>query len=69
MATVTDAPHEAGLLHLNCDKANHVLGWHPRWDFMRTVAETVHWYKEIEAGQPALEVSTQQLKRYMEINV
>ena len=26
------APHEAGLLHLNCDKAIQQLGWTPRWN-------------------------------------
>ena len=25
------APHEAGRLHLQIDKAHHRLGWQPRW--------------------------------------
>ena len=25
------APHEAGRLHLQIDKAHHQLGWRPRW--------------------------------------
>ena len=25
------APHEAGRLHLQIDKAHHQLGWQPRW--------------------------------------
>lgn len=36
--------HEAGMLNLTTDKAFHVLGWRPRWDFERTVRETVTWY-------------------------
>lgn len=39
------APHEAGRLMLAVDKAHHVLGWSPRWDFDRTVRETVRWYR------------------------
>jgi len=66
VAAIPNAPREARYLHLNCDKANHSLHWHPRWDFAHTVAETVHWYKEISADRPALEVSTQQLRHYME---
>ena len=31
------APHEASLLNLVIDKANHQLGWNPRWDFATTV--------------------------------
>ncbi|HEX3031251.1 MAG TPA: CDP-glucose 4,6-dehydratase [Bacillota bacterium] len=60
------APHEAGLLHLNCDKARQLLGWHSRWDFERTVCETAEWYREIGAGTPALEVSGGQIQDYME---
>ncbi len=37
---------EAPLLSLAIDKAKQVLGWQPRWDFSRTVAETVAWYRE-----------------------
>lgn len=60
------APHEARLLHLNCDKSQQLLNWHPRWDFERTVEETVRWYKEVLAGKPALQISKQQIKSHME---
>jgi len=66
VAQQANAPHEAGLLHLNCDKAHQLLGWHPKWDFDRTVAETVHWYREITSGAPAREVSSKQIQSYME---
>ncbi len=42
-----DAPHEAGLLNLNTDKAWHCLGWRPVWDFQTAVKETVQWYQEV----------------------
>jgi len=60
------APHEASLLHLNCDRAQQVLGWHPRWGFDIAVEETTRWYKEAIADKPALQISKQQIKRYME---
>jgi CDP-glucose 4,6-dehydratase len=60
------APHEATLLHLNCDKARLELGWKPAWNFEQTVDETVHWYKEIMAGADARELARRQIKRYME---
>lgn len=59
-------PHEAGLLHLNCDKARHYLGWKPRWIFERTVQETVAWYRAVASGEEAAEVSTAQIQAYME---
>lgn len=58
--------HEAGLLHLNCDKAAHLLDWHPRWHFSRTVAETVEWYLALAGGEDAVKVSSEQIMRYME---
>ncbi len=36
---------EAPLLSLSIDKAREVLGWRPRWDFSRTVEQTVAWYR------------------------
>jgi CDP-glucose 4,6-dehydratase len=39
------APHEASLLHLSIDKAIHVLGWRPVWDFAEATARTTHWYR------------------------
>ena len=45
-----DAPHEAGRLHLQIDKAHHQLSWQPRWDFATTVARTVAWYRAVYEG-------------------
>jgi CDP-glucose 4,6-dehydratase len=42
--TDPSAPHEANRLSLDTSKAAKVLGWMPRWDFARTVRETVDWY-------------------------
>lgn len=44
------AVHEAGKLHLNTDKAYHLLGWCPRWDFQTTISRTVNWYKEASSS-------------------
>lgn len=59
-------PYEAEVLHLNCDKAHHELGWWPRWGFERTVHETVDWYRAVLGGASVAEVSSQQVNRYME---
>jgi CDP-glucose 4,6-dehydratase len=49
----TGAPHEAGELNLAIEKAFHRLGWSPRWDFARTVQETVRWYRACPPGATA----------------
>ncbi|MGB5982576.1 MAG: CDP-glucose 4,6-dehydratase [Nonlabens sp.] len=38
--------HEANLLMLDCSKANKLLKWKPIWDFEKTVATTILWYKD-----------------------
>ena len=48
------APHEAGRLHLQIDKAQHQLAWQPKWDFKTTVERTVTWYKTVNSGGLAL---------------
>jgi CDP-glucose 4,6-dehydratase len=40
-----DQPHEAGLLQLDCAKANSLLNWHPVWDSGRALEKTAVWYK------------------------
>jgi CDP-glucose 4,6-dehydratase len=44
------APHEAGRLHLQIDKAHHQLGWQPRWPFTTTIQRTVGWYRTVHAN-------------------
>jgi CDP-glucose 4,6-dehydratase len=60
-----DAPHESGILHLNCDKARRLLDWKPKWDFDRTIEETVSWYKRVESGESAVLLTRQQIMNYM----
>lgn len=60
-----NAPYEANLLQLSCDKAKQILGWYPRWGFNRAVIETIRWYKEVAAGKPALPITRQQINDYM----
>ncbi|MEO5974663.1 MAG: CDP-glucose 4,6-dehydratase [Ilumatobacteraceae bacterium] len=56
--------HEAMLLKLNCDKAREFLQWSPRWDFKRTIRETISWYRATCEGQPAIDISSEQLQHY-----
>lgn len=58
--------HEANLLQLNCDKANQLLGWQPRWNMEQTLAATADWYKSVMDGADASVVTRQQLHNYFE---
>jgi CDP-glucose 4,6-dehydratase len=61
-----NAPHEALLLHLNCDKARLELGWKPAWNFDQTVDETVHWYKNAPGSADVRALGRDQIERYTE---
>ena len=58
------APHEAGRLHLQIDKAHHQLGWQPRWPFATTVERTVAWYRAVHEGASPLECCLADLQAY-----
>jgi CDP-glucose 4,6-dehydratase len=42
----SQGPHEAGLLKLDCSKANKVLDWVPVWDNEICFIKTAHWYRD-----------------------
>jgi len=59
------APHEAGLLVLSCEKACRRLGWQPRWAFGEAVGQTAQWYKRWSKGDPARQLCLEQIAEYM----
>ena len=62
---VSPKMHEAGLLHLNCDKANSQMNWSPMWNFEQTLTNTVSWYRQVHDGKRIQELSESQINEYM----
>jgi CDP-glucose 4,6-dehydratase len=56
--------HEARLLQLNCDKANQLLGWKPRWDAEKALNATADWYARTMVGEDVVGVTQGQLRDY-----
>ena len=56
--------HEANLLQLNCEKAQQVLGWSPRWDVERTLIETANWYREFLNNNNIIAETERQISEY-----
>jgi CDP-glucose 4,6-dehydratase len=50
------APHEAGVLRLDIEKATTRLGWAPRWEFEEAVERTVDWYRAQARGASPAEL-------------
>lgn len=59
-------PHEANYLKLDCAKAHEQLGWRPRWNLERALAETVAWYRAHQAGEDLQAVTLAQIESYWE---
>jgi CDP-glucose 4,6-dehydratase len=62
-----NAPHEAGKLSLTTDKAFHLLGWQPRWNFETTIQKTVEWYRAMHEGANPAELTQRQIKEYLSL--
>ena len=58
----TGAPHEAGLLMLDIEKARNQLGWHPKWDFETAIGKTINWYKDVHNGMDPLDITLKQIE-------
>jgi len=59
------AAHEAKLLQLTTDKAHALLGWSPVWDFPKTIAQTIGWYRAVlENSKAAPEIASRQIRQY-----
>ena len=64
-AGVSDGPHEAGQLKLDCSKARSRLGWVPRLDVETALSWTAEWYKAFRGGSSSLrELTLRQLTDY-----
>ncbi len=46
VAQMTDIPHEASLLNLDCSKADNLLDWRPTWNSNKTLKKTAQWYRD-----------------------
>ena len=52
------------LLQLNCDKAQQLLKWAPRWGVDRALAATAEWYKVYLEGGNIEDITRSQLIDY-----
>ena len=66
----TDDFHEAGLLQLDCSKANNILNWKPNLSFDQMINLSADWYKEFYNTndiEGMVLTSENQIKNYIKI--
>ncbi len=56
--------HEAGMLNLNIDKANNLLGWRPRWSYEESIKKTVEWYRQTFEGEEPFDLCLRDISSY-----
>lgn len=61
---VSDGPHEANLLTLDCTKARIRLGWQPRLGFESCVRWTADWYAAWDQRQDMTEFTRAQIGEF-----
>jgi CDP-glucose 4,6-dehydratase len=64
-ASDPSARHEASKLNLATDKAFHLLGWQPVWDFNETIAKTAEWYQAEANGKDVQALTRSQIDSYI----
>ena len=60
-------PHEAHYLKLDCSKAEHRLGWHPRWDLAKAIESLVQWAKAYQRGDDLRAHCIKEIAAYMNV--
>ena len=56
--------HEAGLLMLNIEKAEKVLGWTPTLNADQAIQNTIEWYKRFYNNEEMYKFTMEQIKDY-----
>ena len=60
-----NAPHEAGVLKLDCSRIKSVMGWKPKWHIDEAVQNTVLWSKVYLNNGNVIAEMEQQIEDYL----
>ena len=56
--------HEAHFLKLDCTKANHKLGWQPKWDIRVALDKISAWHRAYLNDEDMAKYSLNDIKMY-----
>ena len=57
-------PHEANYLKLDCSKANHLLGWKPRWTMEKALDSIIEFTKAYQNKEDIKKICIKQISEY-----
>jgi CDP-glucose 4,6-dehydratase len=61
---MTEQPHEAHSLKLDCSKAKQYLFWSPRWGLEQAIEKIAKWQSSFQEGVDMNTLSLEQIKTY-----
>lgn len=61
----TNAPHEAAVLSLNCDKIKRNLNWAPKWSAHEAVHKSIEWMQYYMQDKDVSVCMQKQIKEYL----
>ena len=61
---VSEQPHEAHLLKLDCSKAHQLLKWRPRWSLQKSIDQIVQWQSAYQQKSNMRDICMQQISNY-----
>ncbi len=64
LSDISNQMPEAGLLKLNCDKAQTYLNWMPALNFEENIKMTIEWYKAYYENEDMYSYSIKQIEKY-----
>ncbi len=63
---LSEHPHEANYLKLDCSKAHNRLGWYPKWSLGFALDKIVEWHQSEIAGEDMHDMTLQQIQLFMD---
>jgi CDP-glucose 4,6-dehydratase len=64
LASNSSSLHEAHFLKLDCTKANHKLGWRPKWDIHVALDKISSWHRAYFNGEDMAKYSLNDIQMY-----
>jgi CDP-glucose 4,6-dehydratase len=61
---LSNHPHEAHYLKLDCSKARSQLNWHSRWDLDETINKIIGWTRGYQDGMNPTQLCLNQIEEY-----
>ncbi len=57
--------HESSYLSISSERAKKLIGWQPKWNFSKSIMETITWYRAVAEGANPTDITRSQIEKYL----